>query len=105
MHELSTGAGKIEEGADALAKSGSELIDGYGKIVDGGDALLSGMKAFDKDGIGKLSDLAGDDLTNVIRRLQAVQKADQMYTNFSGLTEETEGSVRFIIETENIKAE
>ncbi len=63
------------------------------------------MKAFDKDGIGKLSDLAGDDLTNVIRRLQAVQKADQAYTNFSGLADGTEGSVRFIIETEKIKAE
>ena len=105
MHELSTGAGQIEEGANALAKSGAELKDGYGQIIDGGDALLSGMKAFDKDGIGKLSDLAGDDLTNVIRRLQAVQKADQAYTNFSGLAEGTEGSVRFIIETEKIKAE
>ena len=105
MHELSTGVGQIEEGANALAKSGAELKDGYGQIIDGGDALLSGMKAFDKDGIGKLSDLAGDDLTNVIRRLQAVQKADQAYTNFSGLAEGTEGSVRFIIETEKIKAE
>lgn len=105
MHELSIGAGKIEEGADTLVKSGTELKDGYGQIIDGGDALLSGMKAFDKDGIGKLSDLAGDDLTNVIRRLQAVQKADQAYTNFSGLADGTEGSVRFIIETEKIKAE
>ena len=105
MHELSVGADTIKEGAKTLAESGSELTEGYEKITDGEEALLDGMKAFDKDGIGKLSELAGDDLTDMISRVQALQKADQEYTNFSGLTDGTKGSVRFIIETEKIKAE
>ena len=105
MHELSVGADTIREGAKTLAESGSELTEGYEKITDGEEALLDGMKAFDKDGIGKLSELAGDDLTDMISRVQALQKADQEYTNFSGLTDGTKGSVRFIIETEKIKAE
>ena len=105
MHELSNGAAAAKDGADTLATSGAELEEGYGKITEGQAELLTGMKAFDKDGIGKLSELAGDDLTSMIRRLQALQKADLEYTNFSGLTDGTKGSVRFIIETEKIKAE
>ena len=105
MHELSNGAAAAKDGADTLATSGAELAEGYGKITEGQAELLTGMKAFDKDGIGKLSELAGDDLTSMIRRLQALQKADLEYTNFSGLTDGTKGSVRFIIETEKIKAE
>lgn len=60
------------------------------------------MKAFDKDGIQKLSDLGGQDLKNMVIRLQALQKADQAYTNYSGLAEGTNGSVKFIIETDSV---
>ena len=36
-------------------------------------------------------------------RVEAVKQADEAYANFGGLAEEQTGSVKFIIETDEIK--
>ena len=64
---------------------------------------LDGMKEFDKEGIQELKKLAGDDLENIITRVRALKKADEQYNNFSGLEKGKTGSVRFIVETDEIK--
>ena len=102
MHQLSEGAQALEEGSAQMADASNELNDGYAELANGMSALYDGMKAFDEEGISKLSDLAGDDLADMIRRVQALQDVDQAYTNFSGIADETKGTVRFVIETEAI---
>ena len=64
---------------------------------------LDGMKEFDKEGIQELKKLVGDDLENIITRVRALKKADEQYNNFSGLEKGKTGSVRFIVETDEIK--
>ena len=44
-----------------------------------------------------------DDLENIITRVRALKKADEQYNNFSGLEKGKTGSVRFIVETDEIK--
>ena len=72
-------------------------------LSEGTDALSDGMKEFDKEGIQELKKLAGDDLENIITRVRALKKADEQYNNFSGLEKGKTGSVRFIVETDEIK--
>ena len=44
----------------------------------------------------------GDDLQNVLTQIRALKEADSAYQSFSGLKEGQSGSVRFIIETDEI---
>ena len=61
------------------------------------------ISAVKKEGIQELKKLAGDDLENIITRVRALKKADEQYNNFSGLEKGKTGSVRFIVETDEIK--
>ncbi len=61
------------------------------------------MQTFNKEGIQELADLAGEDFKEVIARLEAVKKVDESYNNFGGIRKGSQGSVKFIIETEEIK--
>ena len=63
------------------------------------------MQTFDEDGIQELTDLAGDDLTNLIDRIKALKDADISYDTYSGLAAGSTGEVRFIIETDSIEKE
>lgn len=65
--------------------------------------LRDGVRDFKEDGIDELTRLGGSDFRNVINRLRAVKEADDSYDNFAGLAEGKTGSVRFIVETEEIK--
>ena len=58
---------------------------------------------FDEEGIQKLADLAGEDLQNLVDRIRALKEADGRYINFGGILPGKTGSVRFIIETDEIK--
>lgn len=103
VDQISSGARQLEAGTGQMAEAGKTLTEGYESLTEGANALYGGMKAFDRDGIRKLSDLGGADLKKLAGRLQALQKADQAYTNYSGITEGTKGSVRFILETEPVR--
>lgn len=51
------------------------------------------MEKFDEEGIQKISDLAGDNLTALMDRLDAVTEADKDYTAFDGWKKDADGSV------------
>lgn len=99
----SAGADQLKDGTGKLSAAGSQLTDGINKLTDGAGTLDDGMNEFNEEGIQKLSDLAGDDLENVINHLKAVKKADKNYTSYAGIKEKSNGSVKFIIETAPIE--
>lgn len=101
--QLYEGAAALNSGTEELRAAGSKLNDGLAVLSDGVKALCDGMKTFDEDGIQKIADLAGDDLEAVLTRFKALREADGRYDNFSGIREEQKGSVRFIIETDEIQ--
>lgn len=101
--QLYVGGQSLSEGTDQLSSAGSALDSGYQALIDGMKALDEGFAAFDKEAIQKLTDLAGDDLTNLTTKIRGLKKVDAEYQNFGGIYEGQSGSVRFIIETEEIK--
>lgn len=103
VNQAYQGAIQLGNGTSALNTAGTQLFSGYDALVQGGSALSSGIDTFDKEGIQKLADLAGDDLVNTMNRFKAVKEADGRYTNYSGIKEGQKGEVKFIIETKELK--
>lgn len=103
ISKLYSGSVELKKGTGALVSVGPSISKGLSALRDGAKALKDGMKAFDEDGIQELSDLAGDDLTDVIDRVKALKDADVAYDNYSGLAKGSTGEVRFVIETDAIE--
>ena len=103
IEQLYQGSVALNDGTGQLITAGNAISKGFDGLSEGTDALSDGMKEFDKEGIQELKKLAGDDLENIITRVRALKKADEQYNNFSGLEKGKIGSVRFIVETDEIK--
>ena len=72
-------------------------------LADSAQELHDGVQGFSDKSSGDLSDDFGSGLRNVVRRLKAVQQAGKNYQTFSGLPASSTGSVKFIVETAEIK--
>lgn len=72
-------------------------------LADGAQELYDGVQGFSDKSSGDLSDDFGSGLRNVVRRLKAVRQAGKNYQTFSGLPAGSTGSVKFIVETAEIK--
>lgn len=105
IQQLYQGSTALHQGSGQLSSAGTALISGLDTMISGMDSLHQGLIKFDEDGIRELSDLTGKDLTNLANRIRALKKADGKYDNYGGIREGETGSVRFIIETDEIKAE
>lgn len=103
VEQLYAGSVALSEGTAGLVTAGNSLNTGVNTLADGTKALEDGIAAFDEEGVQELGKLAGDDLESVIIRVKALKQADSEYDNFSGIREGQSGSVRFIIETAEIK--
>ena len=99
---LYSGAVLLTQGTSALESYGSPLLEGASALTEGMSALHEGIKTFDEEAIQELTDLAGDDLLNLSSRIRAIKICDTSYQTFSGLAPGMKGSVKFIIETEEI---
>ena len=103
ISRLYEGASALSSGAYKLTTAGETLNTGFGTQTQGAQALQEGVSAFDEEGIQSLGDLAGSDLENLLTRIRALKEADSRYNNFAGIRENQTGSVKFIIETEEIE--
>ncbi len=101
---LKTGAKKLDDGASDLKSGTSDLVDGAVKLDDGAQELLDGMTKFKEEGIDKLADLFGDNLTDVIDRLKEVCDAGAEYSSFAGNDDNGTNTVKFIFKTDAIKS-
>ena len=103
VSQIYAGANTLTAGTEKLSAAGGQLNTGMTALASGGNTLAEAMKEFDKEGIQKLGDLAGDDLENVLHNVKAVKKADESYQSFGGIKDGQKGEVKFIIETKEIK--
>lgn len=103
ISQLAQGAATLSTGTSQLSSVGTQLNTGAGTLAQGASLLEAGMKTFDEEGIEKLGDLAGDDLANVLNHFKAVKEAEKTYTNYGGIREGASGSVKFIVETAEIR--
>ena len=60
------------------------------------------MSQFNEEGIEKLVDVYGD-VNGLINRMKGILDASKKYNNYSGISDGTEGRVKFIYKTDGIE--
>ena len=93
---------KISEGSSTLCKHLPQLEDGYQSLARGMRQFAQGLTLFHEKGISQLASLSTDKKKELIKKIKAVREADT-YDNYSGKMDHQKSSVRFMIETGEIK--
>ena len=101
--ELSKGATKLSKGASKLNGATKEVKTGVNKLQDGSVTLLDGMNQFKDEGTGKLQSEYNSKINTVMDRFKAITKDADEYKTFSVISDDMNGSVKFIFQTEEIK--
>ena len=96
----SEGSAKLSSAMNTVSSAGGELGSAYWQLVEGMNEFADGIAEFDEEGIQSLAELAGPEYK--VRGIRAARDAEHSYTNFSGIFDGQKGSVKFIIETEEI---
>lgn len=96
------GAKQVAGGLSQLKTGGESLVSGVTKLRDGAMQLSDGMNQFVTQLSSKLGSLSGSEAAKILPRVNSMLNAAKSYTNYSGIAEGTEGSVRFIIKTASI---
>lgn len=102
---LNEGVDALYDGAVKLDDAGKKLHDAFEELLEGIGELKDGFSKFDEEGIRELDKYMGEELRKVLSGITKLRDDDAAYQGFScrDLPEGTEGSVRFIIETAEIK--
>ena len=113
---LANGAAQVAQGASALSSQAPALVGGMGQLASGtkdlagalgtlatgSQELTNGLQQFSDQGISALASTLDSKLVRPLTRFDAVAQAGRDYKNFSGITEGTKGSVKFVFETDSI---
>ena len=100
--DLKTGTAKLVGGTEDLDDGAGKLDDGVSKLAEGVNDLTDGLFKFDDEGISKLTDMFGDNVTDVVDRLKTVEDAGNDYTSFTGASDNMESNVKFVYKTDAI---
>ena len=100
---LADGVSDLKDGADTLSDASDDVVDGISDLKDGAEDLKDGMQEFYDEGISKIKDLADENLTVILDRLKALTSDEISYDTYSGRSDSMNGSVKFIIETDEIE--
>ena len=101
---LYEGIAGLSEGLDALSANSQSLRDGAASILSGSGALSDGVSTLNAEALAKMAQMGGD-VKTLIEKVKTLRGADDAYRNFSGIAAGKTGSVLFMIETAQIKAE
>lgn len=101
---LKSGAKGLASGAGSLYKAVPQLTEGISALASGSQSLTSGLQTFKKEGTLKLRDMYRDNVQSLMDRLKSISGERAKYGSFIGNDDE-DISVRFIFQTEEIKAE
>ena len=98
-----SGAKKLSKGAKTLDNGMGQMTTGIATLKNGAVTLNKGMLTFRKDGIEKLVNTINDDAKDILDRADAVMDEGENYQTFTKKASGTKGSVKFIIETEELE--
>lgn len=105
VSKLNKGGKKLNKATDKLVNGVNKLKKGTNKLDDGAKKLADGEKKFDEKGIKELNKTFADKIKAPINRLKELLNIGKAYNNFSGLSDGMDGEVKFVIETDPIRAE
>ncbi len=99
-NDLNTGASTLASGLGTLQNGSGALIDGVQQLDDGAAQLNNGMIQFNEEGIKKLVNAFGGDIEGLLDKTNSMLDASRKYKNFSGITDDMDGEVKFVFITE-----
>lgn len=119
-NEVSNGATALKEGTSKLSDAKTSLSDGQKQLIDGGktlqdgseklalgaDELFKNMSKFHNEGIEKMKNEVNNkmgDLSEIIEVKDEIIKLSKDYGTFTGLGENMEGKVKFVMKTPELK--
>jgi putative membrane protein len=103
---LIEGATELNSGVKELSVGSVKLEQGSNKLADGSKELDENMVKFNKEGIQKISsevDSKMGDLQDVIDVKDELVKVSNNYGTFSGIGDEMDGKVKFVMKTDEIR--
>ncbi|MEG2607546.1 MAG: hypothetical protein RR964_02615 [Lachnospiraceae bacterium] len=98
--EVSQGAFRLDGGVEQLQTGSGQLIGGIQQLDIGAQALNTGMTEFHYTGIEQLTSVFQEDIRNMVNRMSKLLNTSKEYRNFSGISDDMEGTVKFIFITE-----
>jgi len=101
--QLTANSQALVDGSKTLADGSHDLVDGIQQLLEGTIKLNDGMIKFNEEGIDKLTEVFDTDLDSMKQRIQAISDAGRAYNSFGGSDEKEDSSVKFIIESAEIK--
>lgn len=96
---------QVNNGAATLSKGAGTLDSGVAELVSGAVDLNDGALKLNEEGIRKITNIFGKDAKEAAKEIEDMIQDGKDYKSFSGINNEMTGSVRFILKTEEIKAE
>lgn len=103
IQKVNTGAESLSSGAKTLKDGTQTLSDGATQLSDGAKTLYDGLVQYNEEGISKLTqNSALDNLQTASKLIQEMQD-DEPYNSYSGISDGTEGTVKFIYKISSIK--
>ena len=103
IHTAASGGKKLSSATGTLASGGSKLSSGTDALYTGADTLNTGLIQFNQDGIQRLVNIMDHDVQNTLDRINDTVKQGDKYQTFTKKAKGTKGSVKFMIETEEIE--
>lgn len=106
--KLYHGIGQLDKGTEALSLGGEKLKDGSHQLTEGTEELNQGMKEYYNDGILKMSDEinnANGDISKLMDIKDDLVRLAKDNKSFTGISEDMDGSLKFIMKTEGVKYE
>lgn len=101
--QLAAGTSEFYDKLTQLQSGSGALVDGVGQLKDGAMQLSEGLKQFNNEGVQKLIDAVDGDLGGLAARLKATIDVSKDYKSFAGISDDMDGSVRFIYKTDAIE--
>ncbi len=103
LKQVASSMGTLADGLEELTDGLDQLNSGAESLSNGTETLANGMKQFNEDGIKKIVNYINGDVKDMKERADALKDLANKYNNFSGIGEDTEGTVSFVIIVDNIK--
>ncbi len=104
LSTLSSGTNDLNAGIQKVNSGTSDLKDGSQQLADGAKTLKDGMVKYNDEAISKLTDSSRiTSLQEASNLLTAMSESEDNYSNYSGISDDAEGSIKFIFKVNGSK--
>lgn len=107
-NQLKAGGAALLNGSNALYDNSGKLLKGINQLKEGNTELYKGVVKLKEEGLDKLNEkgnTAIKDIEGVVEAKDELVKLSKEYGTFSGLDNSMNGKVKFIMRTEEVKAD